>query len=190
MLVGGAAAQWISWRAGFFINVPIGVAMAILVPRHLPSTRRQPGRFDLTGALAATVGVGALVFGILESAQRVWTDPAVVIALVVAVVVLAVPVVHERRAEQPILPLRLFGDRRRSGSYAARALYLGALMGFFFTTQLMQEVFGFTAFQAGPEFLPMTVVNFVVATALTRVARRFGEAPVLVAAHNGRFSPL
>src|SRR4051794_9045929 len=80
------------------------------------------------------------------------------------------------------MPLRLFADRRRSGAYAARALYLGAMMGFFFfTTQLMQSVLGFTAFEAGLGFLPMTVVNFAVATALPRVARRFGEAPTLVA---------
>ena len=80
------------------------------------------------------------------------------------------------------MPLRLFADRRRSGAYAARALYLGAMMGFFFfTTLLMQGVLGFTAFQAGLGFLPMTAVNFAVATAFPRVARRFGDAPPLVA---------
>ena len=181
MLVGGAAAQWISWRAGFFINVPIGIAMALLAPRYLPTDRAQPGRFDLVGALSATVGVGALVFGIIESADRGWSDPVVVGALAVAVAVLGVLLVHERGAEQPIMPLRLFGDRRRSGAYAARALYLGAMMGFFFTTQLMQDVLGFTPFQAGLGFLPMTAVNFGVATMLPRVARRYGEAAALVA---------
>ena len=69
LLVGGAAAQWISWRAGFFINVPIGIAMVVLAPRYLPDHRPQPGRFDLTGALSATLGIGALVFGIIESAD-------------------------------------------------------------------------------------------------------------------------
>jgi EmrB/QacA subfamily drug resistance transporter len=182
MLVGGAAAQWISWRAGFFINVPIGIAMAFLAPRYLPATRPQPGRPDIVGALAATLGVGALVLGILESADRGWSDPLVLGSLVLAVVLLVALVAHERRAEQPIMPLRLFGDRRRSGAYAARALYLGAMMGFFFfTTQLMQTVLGFTAFEAGLGFLPMTVVNFAVATALPRIARRFGEGATLVA---------
>ena len=182
MLVGGAAAQWISWRAGFFINVPIGIAMMILAPRYLPTTRRQPGRFDLTGAVTATIGVGVLVFGILESADRGWTDPVVLASLAIAVVVLSVLVLHERSAEQPIMPLRFFSDRRRSGAYAARALYLGAMMGFFFfTTQLMQDVLGFTAFQAGLGFLPMTAVNFGVATLIPRVVRRYGNAPVLLA---------
>jgi EmrB/QacA subfamily drug resistance transporter len=182
MLVGGAAVQWVSWRAGFFINVPLGIAMAVLAPRFLPPTRPEPGRFDLFGALGATVGVGALVFGIMESAERGWGDPLVLVALVVAAVVLVTLVLHERGAEQPIMPLRLFSDRRRSGAYAARALYLGSMMGFFFfTTQLMQDVFGFTAFQAGVGFLPMTAINFAVATALPKVARRFGDAVPLVA---------
>lgn len=182
LLVGGAAAQWVSWRAGFFINVPIGIAMAILAPRYLPATQPLRGRFDLTGALTATIGVGALVFGIIESADRGWSDPVVVAALLVAAVVLTVLVWHERRAEQPIMPLRLFADQRRSGAYAARFLYLGAMIGFFFfSTQLMQGVLGFTPFQAGFGFLPMTLVNFTVATALPRIAARFGEPLVLVA---------
>ncbi|HET7397806.1 MAG TPA: MFS transporter [Intrasporangium sp.] len=182
LLVGGAAAQWISWRAGFFINVPIGIAMAVLAPRYLPTSRPQPGRFDLPGALGATVGVGALVFGIIESADRGWADPVVLISLVAAAVVLIGLVLHERGAGQPIMPLQLFGDRRRWGAYAARALYLGAMMGFFFfTTQLMQVGLGFTPFQAGLGFLPMTVVNFAVATVLPRIARRLGEARTLVA---------
>jgi predicted MFS family arabinose efflux permease len=161
--------------------VPLGIAMAVLAPRYLPAARRQPGRFDLVGALGATVGVGAVVFGIIESASRGWASPVVVGALTLAVVVLVGLVRHEQVAEQPIMPLRLFGDRRRWGAYLARALYLGAMMGFFFfTTQLMQDVFGFTAFQAGLGFLPMTIVNFAVATALPRIARRFGEAVPLV----------
>ena len=182
LLVGGAAAQWISWRAGFFINVPLGIAIAFLAPRYLPATRPQRGRFDLGGALAATLGVGALVFSIIEAADRGWSSPVVVGALVIAAVVLTGLVRHEARAEEPIMPLRLFADRRRWGAYAARALYLGAMMGFFFFgTQLMQDVLGFTPFQAGLGFLPMTAVNFAIATLIPRVVRRYGDAPVLVA---------
>src|SRR6185312_12552444 len=108
------------------INVPLGIAMAVLAPKYLPAQRPQPGRFDLAGALAATLGVGALVFGIIESASGGWTSPVVIVAFVVAMVVLSGLVRHEARAEQPIMPLRLFADRRRWGAYAARALYLGA----------------------------------------------------------------
>ena len=75
--------------------------MAVLAPRFLPATRPEPGRFDLFGALGATIGVGALVFGIVESAERGWTNPMVLVSLVVAVVVLVALVRHERAAEQP-----------------------------------------------------------------------------------------
>ena len=180
LLVGGAAAQWISWRAGFFINVPIGIAMVVLAPRYLPTTTPRTGRFDLGGALGTTVGFGALVFAIIESAGRGWADPVVVGALLVGSVVLGALFVHEHRVDQPVLPLRVFADRRRSGAYAARGLYLGAMMGFFFfTTQFLQSSLGFTAFEAGLGFLPMTVVNFGAATMVPHLARRLGEATVL-----------
>lgn len=182
LLVGGAAAQWVSWRAGFFINVPLGIAMAMLAPRYLPAVDRQRGRFDVPGAVGATLAVGTLVFGVLESVDRGWASPVVLGALLVSAALFLALVLHERRAEQPIMPLHLFADRRRWGAYAARALYLGAMMGFFFfTTQLLQEVLGFTAFQAGLGFLPMPVVNFAVATAVPRLTARVGDAPLLVA---------
>jgi EmrB/QacA subfamily drug resistance transporter len=180
LVVGGAAASWVSWRAGFFINLPIGVAMIVLAPKYLPETPPRTGAFDLQGALLATLGTGALVFGVIESASRGWSDSVVVGSLVAAAALLASLVVNEKRASQPILPLRLFADRRRTAAYASRALYLGAMIGFFFyTTQVMQGVYGFTALQAGLGFLPMTVVNFGVALAVPRLARRFGGAAIL-----------
>ncbi len=180
LLVGGAAAQWISWRAGFFLNVPIGLVMAVLAPRYLPAETPAPGGFDVAGAIGATLGVGALAFGIVESAGRGWTSPLVLGALGLAIVVLVGFVRHESRVAQPIMPLLLFADRRRTAAYLARALYLGALIGFFFfTTQLLQGTFGFTAFQAGLGFLPMTVVNFAVATAVPRITRALGPVTVL-----------
>ena len=182
LLVGGAAATWVSWRAGFFINLPIGAAMIALAPKYLPETPPRTGAFDLRGALLATLGTGALVFGIIESATRGWGSAVVIISLVVAVLALAGLVINERQVAQPIMPMRLFADRRRTGAYVTRALYLGAMIGFFFfTTQLMQETYGFTALQAGLGFLPMTAVNFVVAINVPRLSRRYGGASLLLA---------
>ncbi|MCW2544875.1 MAG: transporter [Frankiales bacterium] len=182
LLVGGAAASWVSWRAGFFINLPIGAAMIVLAPRYLPETPPRNGAFDLAGAVLATVGTGSLVLAVIESSTRGWSDPLVVTALVIALAGLVALVLNERRAAQPIMPLRLFSDRRRSAAYVSRALYLGAMIGFFFfTTQLLQGVFGFSAFAAGLGFLPMTVVNFGTAICVPRLARRAGGALVLLA---------
>lgn len=177
LVIGGALADWVSWRAGFFVNVPIGIAMMILAPRFLPETDRTTGRFDVAGALCATVGVGALVFGIIHSASAGWGNATTIGALIVGVVVLILLVVVEGRAVAPIMPLRLFASRLRTGGYLARLLYLAAMIGFFyFLTQYLQNVLGFSAFEAGVAFFPMTVVNFVVALFITRITDRWGQA--------------
>ncbi len=86
-------------------------------------------------------------------------------------------VTAERRAAEPIMPPRLFRSRARIGAYLARLLYLGAMIGFFyFGTQYLQDVLGFTAVEAGVAFLPMTVVNFAVAMAIPRLKARLGQA--------------
>lgn len=173
LVVGGVLADLVSWRAGFFLNVPIGIAMALAAYRFIGETERRRGRFDLLGALCATFGMTALVYGIVES-----TVPAIVLG----VVLLAALVVNEARAEQPIMPLRLFTDRRRTGAYLIRMFYLGAMIGFFFfTSQYLQGVLGFGPLRAGLAFLPMSAVNFAVAMLVNRVLRRFGTVPVLAA---------
>lgn len=181
LVIGGALAHWISWRAGFFVNVPIGAGMIALAPRFIPETGRARGRFDAFGALSATLGVGALVFGIINTADAGWTSPVTVTAVSAGVVLLVVFVLIEHRAAQPIMPLRLFASRRRTGAYVARFLYLGAMIGFFFfTTQFLQEVLGFDPLQAGMGFLPMTAVNFAVAMSIPRLAGRLpGSVPLL-----------
>ncbi|WP_354246266.1 MFS transporter [Arthrobacter sp. UYEF20] len=181
LVIGGALAHWISWRAGFFVNVPIGAAMIALAPRFLPESGRARGRFDVFGALSATLGVGALVFGIINTVDAGWTSPVTVTAVSAGVVLLVVFVLIERRVAQPIMPLRLFACRRRTGAYIARFLYLGAMIAFFFfTTQFLQEVLGFDPLQAGMGFLPMTAVNFAVAMSIPRLVGRMpGSIPIV-----------
>jgi EmrB/QacA subfamily drug resistance transporter len=182
LVVGGALADWVSWRAGFFINVPIGAAMIVLAPRYLPESARTRGRFDLAGAACATLGVGAVVYGIIHAADSGWTTPATVVPLAAGAGLVAALAIAERRAVQPIMPLRLFASRERLGAYLARLLYLGAMIGFFFySTQYLQGVLGFSAFQAGVAFFPMTVVNFAVAMTIPRLTARLGQAVPLTA---------
>ncbi|MBT0774243.1 MFS transporter [Kineosporia sp. J2-2] len=180
MLVGGAFTAWISWRAAFLINVPIAVAMIVGARAVLTETPRRKGKFDVLGAVGATFGIGALVFGFIEAGDAGWSSWRVIAALVAGVVLLVILVAHEARAEQPIMPLRLFRSRERSGAYATRLLYLGAMMGFFFfTTQFLQNAYGFSPLQAGLGFLPMTLVNFVVAMAIPRLSARISNGVLL-----------
>jgi predicted MFS family arabinose efflux permease len=146
----------------------------------LTETPRLRGSFDVVGALCATLGMGALVFGIIESGATGWGSARVLLAILVGVVLLATLVVNESRAAQPIMPLRLFRSRERSGAYAARMLYLGAMIGFFFfTTQYLQDALGFSPLGAGLGFLPMSLVNFVVALAIPRLGARISNAVLL-----------
>lgn len=182
LVVGGALADLVSWRAGFFINVPIGAAMIVLAPRYLPGSARARGRFDLAGAVSATSGVGALVYGVIHSADSGWSAPATVVPLGLGAALLAALVIAEGRAAQPIMPLRLFASRERVGAYLARLLYLGAMIGFFFySAQYLQGVLGFSALRAGVAFFPMTVVNFAVAMAIPKLTAWFGQAVPLTA---------
>jgi EmrB/QacA subfamily drug resistance transporter len=182
LVIGGALANWVSWRAGFFMNVPIGAGMILLAPRFIPESTRSRGRFDLTGAASATLGVGALVYGIIHSADSGWGTAATVIPILAGTVLLAVLVLAEGRAAEPVMPLRLFASRARAGAYVARMLYLGAMIGFFFySTQYLQGVLGFSAFEAGVAFFPMTVVNFAVAMTIPRLTARLGQAVPLTA---------
>src|SRR5207248_55731 len=145
-------------------------------------TDPHPGRLELIGALSSTLGVSALVYGIVHSAAVGWTDPRTVGALAIGLVLVCLFISDQRRSPQPIMPLRLFSDRQRAGSYAARFLFSGALLSFFFfMTQYLQGASGATPLEAGALFLPVTAAASAAATATPRLVRRWGN-PALAAA--------
>src|ERR1700758_4678943 len=119
LVLGGVITEWLSWRWVLFINVPIGLAVVAIAPLFVAETPRLPGRFDLAGALAATAGVTALVYGFIRAAASGWGDQLTLAAFGAAAVVLTSFVVIETRARQPITPLRLFADVSRAGSFIA-----------------------------------------------------------------------
>jgi EmrB/QacA subfamily drug resistance transporter len=181
MIIGGALTQALSWRIGFFLNVPIGLAAILAAPHFLPETARHPGRLDVAGALASTLGVSALVFGIVHSAEAGWTERITVLALGAGVGLVALFVAGQKRSPQPLMPLRLFSSRARSGAYLARFLFNGALLSFyFFMSQYLQGVSGDTPLQAGLAFLPTTLAAFAAAGATSRLIGRTGNAATSV----------
>jgi len=182
LVLGGVITQWLDWRWVLFINVPIGIAVLAATPRFVAETPRQPGRFDLTGAVTSTAGVAALVYAFIRMAGDGWGDRLGLAALAVAAVLLAVFLLTETRAPQPITPLRLFADPSRSGSFAARLLLVGGMMGmFFFLTLFLQDVLGFSALEAGVAFLPMTVLLFAVSRLAPRLMPVVGAKRLMLA---------
>jgi predicted MFS family arabinose efflux permease len=181
-VLGGVITEWVSWRWVLFINVPIGIAVALTAPLFLPESQRQPGRFDIAGAVTSTAGMTSLVYGFIRAASDGWGNHTALAAFAGAVVLLAAFLVNEARARQPITPLGLFADRGRSGSYVTRLLLVAGMFGmFFFLTQFVQDVLDFSPLRAGISFLPMTAALFAVSRLSPRLMARFGGKPLMVA---------
>ena len=150
LIAGGMLTQWASWRWVLFVNVPIGLAVYLAGRAVLAETARKHGRFDLAGAFTSTFGMGALVYGFVRAASDGWSDTGTVGSFVAGVLLLAAFVVVELRAEEPITPLRLLANASRSGANVARGLLFAGMFGmFFFLTQFLQDVLGYSPLQAG-----------------------------------------
>ena len=174
LVIGGIFASLLTWRIGFFMNVPISIWMYVLAVKKLSRDRGQSGKLDWVGTLSSLIGMSAPVYSIIG-------DWAKLPALLLAIVFLGLFIYQEYRTGQPIMPLRLFTDRERIGAYIGRFLYLGAMMGFWFITpQLMQNQLGFSALMAGVAFFPLTIVNFIIALQVTRLTAKWGNGGLLV----------
>jgi EmrB/QacA subfamily drug resistance transporter len=182
LILGGLLTQWASWRLVLFVNVPIGLVVLALARRSLTETPSRNGHFDVLGALTSTVGVTSLAYGFVRAASNGWSDLVTLGAFALGIVLLAVFVTLERRASEPITPLRLFADRSRNASYVARLFLVAGMFGmFFFLTQFLQEVLGYGPLQAGLSFLPFSVALFGMSQlSARRLIARFGAKSVMV----------
>ncbi|WP_031066519.1 MFS transporter [Streptomyces sp. NRRL WC-3742] len=182
LLLGGMLTSWLSWRWVFFVNVPIGLAIALLAPLYINESERHPGRFDLTGAFTATTGMVSLVYGFIRASEHGWSDSVTLLAFSLAVVLLAAFLLNERRAPQPITPLHLFRDRNRSGAYGLMLCVAAAMFSiFFFVTLFVQDILGFSPLRAGFAFLPISAAIIAAAQFAARNQIRFGPKPFLMA---------
>ena len=181
LVLGGVITEWLSWRWVLFINVPIGIAVVAVAPLFVAETPHQTGRFDLAGAVTSTAGVASLVYGFVRAAANGWGDHLTLAAFGAAAVLLAGFLAIESRVRQPITPLRLFADASRSGSFAARLLLLAGMFGvFYFLTQFLQQVMGFSPLRAGVAFLPLTAALFGMSRTAPRLMPRLGAKPLMI----------
>jgi EmrB/QacA subfamily drug resistance transporter len=170
LIAGGMLSEWASWRWVLFVNVPIGIVLVALAIPSLPETPRQHGRFDLAGAVTSTVGMAALVYGFVNAASDGWGNLRTIGSFAAGLVLLAAFVLTELRAESPITPLRLFADRNRSSAYVARLLLVAGMMGmFFFLTQFLRGVLGYSDLVTGFAFVPLTAIVFAASQLSARV---------------------
>ena len=188
LIAGGLLTSYASWRWVLFVNVPIGLAAALAAPRVLSESPRQPGRFDLPGAITGTGGLAALVYGLSNAATTPegvshWGDAKVVASLAASVVLLAAFVITEIRSKNPLLPLRLLADRDRTGANLIVLCAGAAVFGmFFFLTVFMQTVWDYSALKTGVAYLPLTGAILVFSGAAAQLVSRVGARSLLLAA--------
>ncbi|MFZ0218554.1 MAG: MFS transporter, partial [Candidatus Dormiibacterota bacterium] len=182
LIAGGMLTQWLSWRWVLLVNVPIGIALVVIAYLVVPDSERARGRVDIPGAVTSTLGMSLLVYGFIRAASSGWTDALTLLAFAGGLALLGAFVAIERIADAPITPLHLFADRGRTSAFIARALLTSGMQGmFFFLSQFLQSVLGYSPLVTGLGFLPITVCLFVASQASSRwLLERFGMRPVMI----------
>lgn len=182
LLLGGVLTEYLDWRWCMFVNVAFAIPAAIGLMRLLEGEgEKREVRMDIPGALAATTGLFGIVFGFSRAEADGWTAGVTVASLAAGLLLLAAFVLIERRADAPLLPLRVLSDRNRAGSYLAVGIAGASMFGvFLFLTYYLQQTLGFTPVETGLAFLPMIV--FLMAGSIsssTKLMPRFGPRPLV-----------
>ncbi len=185
-VLGGLLTDTLGWRWILFINLPIGLAAALLALRvvrsgTVPGASAPRSEFDLAGALSVTLGLVGLTYGIVSTEQHGWTAARTLVPLLVGLGLLALFVgIEARVARRPLLPLRILRSRELSGANVIVLLMGGATFSMWYLASLyMQEVLGYDALQTGLAFLPMTLVLIGASQVASRLVSRIGPGPVL-----------
>jgi EmrB/QacA subfamily drug resistance transporter len=184
LLLGGALTETLDWRWCLYVSIAFALPAAIAGTRllhHVPARSRP--RLDIPGALAASAGLFALVFGLARAESDGWGDPATLGFLIGSAALLAGFVALQRRAANPLLPLRVVAERDRGASFLAIGTASAGLFALFlFLTFYLQDTKGFTPLETGLAFLPMSFsIAPTVAIVSTRVLPRTGPRPLVPA---------
>ena len=180
-LLGGAVVQSISWHWIFWINVPIGVVLMPLAAGRLRESRGPNGSLDLPGLALASAGAFGIVFGLVRAQSLGWTSPAILASLSAGVAMLALFVLWERRAREPMLPMSFFSRRAFAvTNFASLTMYFGMFGSIFFLSQFMQDVLHNSPLQAGLKILVWTGATMVVAPLAGVFSQRWGSRPFML----------
>jgi EmrB/QacA subfamily drug resistance transporter len=184
VLLGGIITSGLGWEWVLFVNVPIGLAAALLARAFVTESRRQTTErhFDLAGATTVTGGLVVLVYAVVKATTAGWGSTQTIGLLALAAALLGAFAIIEHRAREPLMPFSIF----RVGSIGG-ANVVGLLMGaalfsmFFFISLYMQQVLGYSALKAGLSYLPLALGIIAAAGAASQLVTRLGTRRVLVA---------
>ncbi|MEZ5097881.1 MAG: MFS transporter [Nocardioides sp.] len=160
------------WRYTFLIVVPIGLGAAFFAPRVLPESDRHDGELDIPGAVSATAGLLAIVYGLSRAGNESygWSDLGTIGSLAAGVLLLSAFILIETRVEHPLLPFRILRSKTRAVAFAVMMIVPAAMFAmFFFLSLLVQLVVGYSALRTGFAFLPFSIAMIISATTASKL---------------------
>ena len=182
VLLGGMLTEWAGWEWVLFVNVPIGIAAALVAPRILDESRDQSSpSFDIGGAVSVTAGLALLVYTLVDANNAGWGSTQTLVLGGLSVVLLVAFVLIERRKRYPLVPFSICRLRTLRGANVIGLLLGMALFAmFFFISLYMQQVMGYEPLKAGLAYLPLAGLIIVSAGGASQLVARFGFKPVLI----------
>jgi EmrB/QacA subfamily drug resistance transporter len=181
-LVGGAVIEGISWQWIFWLNVPVGLALAPLAARRLSESHGPASTLDLPGLALASAGLLGVVYGIVRGNPVGWGSTEVVASIAAGAVLLTAFVAWELRAKAPMLPLRFFRSRQFAATNGVSlAMTFGIFGSIFLLAQFFQTVQGYSPLEAGLRTLPWTGMPMIVAPIAGLLSDRVGSRPLMAA---------
>ncbi len=181
-LVGGAVVQAASWHWIFWINVPIGIALAPLAARMLAESRGAQRTLDLTGLALSSSGLFGIVYGLIRSQSLGWGSTEVLTGLIAGAILVVAFIAYELRTTDPMLPMGFFRNRTFAVTNAVSlAMYFGMFGSIFFLSQFLQNVLHNSPLQAGVKLLAWTGATMVVSPLAGFFSERWGSRWFMVA---------
>lgn len=172
LILGGWLTSAISWRVGFLLNVPFSLLLVVLTLAKVQQNEIKPSKIDFLGSLLSVIISVLFVYGITISNLLI---------IVASLILILVFLLWEKRITYALIPLELFKNRNRTGSYIARFTFMMAMLTYWFILpQIMQKMYHFSPLESGFAFLPLTLVNFIAALFLPKLTKALGNSKVMI----------
>ena len=184
MLLGGMLTEYFAWRMHFFIHVPIGIIMSLLIARFVPTHEKEEKKvsLDIPGALLITSSLMLQVYAFSQAPTWGWLSGKTLMTLGAAAVLLISFLVNEAKTKAPLMPLSIFKIRNVTGANMIMAPLYASMMGsFFLTTLYIQNTLHFSPVVTGFSFLPFPVILGFISTRIPKLVARFGYRRFLIA---------
>ena len=182
LILGGTLTEFFSWRWCLGVNVPIALLAFLLALKFVKESKAEGNRkYDIPGVITATAGLFSLTYGFNQAATSGWSDSLTISFLSAAAILLVIFVLIESKVANPLMPLRVLGERNRGGSYLGSLVVGAGLFSMFlFLGLYLQVVLGYSPLKSGFAFLPFTAGIITFAGIASQLLPKFGPKPLMV----------